>query len=91
MEDEQIMGKEIEDPKQAEGQASSGVKDLDWETHVKFTPQDIPKNSRYYSHVLRPNYEKFAPRCDMTETLFFSSSQEISHSKPIDVSFHLSD
>jgi hypothetical protein len=48
-------------------------------------------NSRSFSHVLRPNYEKFAPRCDMTETVFFNSSQKVSHSKPLDISFYLSD
>jgi hypothetical protein len=82
---------DIDDSKEVESQPSSEVKGLDFETHVKFTPQHIPTNSRSFSHVLRPNYEKFAPRCDMTETVFFNSSQEVSHSKPLDISFHLSD
>ena len=66
---------EVHDSKGDENYVSANAKELEWETHTKFKPQEIPINSRTFSHELRPDYSKFAPRCDMTETVLFVSSQ----------------
>jgi uncharacterized protein YfaS (alpha-2-macroglobulin family) len=39
--------------------------------------QGIKSNSRQYSHPLRKDFDKFGPRTDFTQTLLFSSGQQL--------------
>ena len=75
----------------------AGSKDSEWgfEGDMDFM-QDIPQNTRRYSHMLRDRYNRFDPRVDFTQTLLFESAKELVQSledttREVTSSFFLND
>jgi len=68
---------EAADDAPAEGEdASEEAQDADAESDEVETDfmQDIPENTRSYSHELREGWSKFSDRIDFTQTVLFVSS-----------------